>query len=32
MSYRRIPLLTHERDFLNLSIAGLQAISYLELE
>ena len=30
--HRRIPLLTHDRDFLNLPIAGLQVISYLELD
>ena len=27
--HQRIPLLTHDRDFLNLSIPGLQIISYL---
>ena len=30
--HRRIPLLTHDRDFLDLPIPGLQVISYLELE
>ena len=30
--HRRIPLLTHDRDFLNLPIPGLQVISYLEPE
>ena len=28
--HRQIPLLTHDRDFLNLPIPGLQVISYLE--
>lgn len=28
--YRNIPLLTHDRDFLGLSISGLDVISYLE--
>ena len=28
--HQRIPLLTHDGDFLNLSIPGLQVISYLE--
>ena len=27
--HRRIPLLTHDRDFLDLSIPGLRVISYL---
>ena len=30
--HRRIPLLTHDRDFLDRSIPGLQVISYLEAE
>ena len=29
---RQIPLLTHDRDFLDLPIPGLQVISYLESE
>ena len=28
--HRRIPLLTHDRDILDLSIPGLRVISYLE--
>ena len=28
--HRRIPLLTHDRDFLDLSIPGLLVVSYLE--
>ena len=28
--HRNIPLLTHDRDFLDLSIPGLDVISYLE--
>ena len=28
--HRRIPLLTHDRDLVDLSIPGLQVISYLE--
>ena len=30
--HRQIPLLAHDRDFLDLRIPGLQVISYLELE
>ena len=30
--HRQIPLLTHDRDFLNLPIPGLEVISYLEAE
>ena len=30
--HRRVPLLTHDRDFVDLPIPGLQVISYLELE
>ena len=30
--HRQIPLLTHDRDFLNLAIPGLQVISCLESE
>ena len=30
--HRQIPLLTHDRDFLDLPIPGFQVISYLELE
>ena len=30
--HRQIPLLTHDRDFVDLPIPGLQVISYLELE
>ena len=30
--HRQIPLLTHDRDFLDLPLPGLQVISYLELE
>ena len=30
--HRQIPLLTHDRDFLDRSIPGLQVISYLEAE
>ena len=30
--HRRVPLLTHDRDFLDLSIPGLQVISYLETD
>ena len=30
--HRQIPLLTHDHDFLDLPIPGLQVISYLELE
>ena len=30
--HRRTPLLTHDRDLLDLSIPGLQVISYLEPE
>ena len=30
--HRQIPLLTHDRDFLDLPIPGLQIISYLEAE
>ena len=29
--HRQIPLLTHDRDFLDLSIPGLQVISYLQM-
>ena len=30
--HRQIPLLTHDRDFLDLPIPGLEVISYLEIE
>ena len=30
--HRQIPLLTHDHDFLNLPIPGLEVISYLEAE
>ena len=30
--HRQIPLLTHDRDFLDLPISGLKVISYLESE
>ena len=30
--YERIPLLTHDRDFLDLPIPGLKVVSYLDLE